>query len=279
VRSKWFAVLSFFALFNVVETQHLVALGRTNTSKLSQQTATSTVGRDPQAIAILSSAVAAAGGLSAVSTIQDYSATGTATYYWGTEPVQATLTVRGMGTTNFRTDATLPSGIRTWAVSNYSAVLISPDGTRAQSSGPYLLNAGSLTLPYVRIAAILADTTTTISYLGEISVNGAETYQIHFIPSFATDGPASSGTTTLGAFDCFIDASSLAVTRISEVVVSGSNSAVTFNHEIDFSNYQTVGEFRIPFTVSEKANNVLTWTITLSSMSFNNGLNDAVFTP
>jgi hypothetical protein len=38
--------------------------------------------RDPQALAILTQAVNAAGGIAGLSTIQDFTATGQITYYW-----------------------------------------------------------------------------------------------------------------------------------------------------------------------------------------------------
>jgi len=248
-------------------------------TQVSAQTPTS-VAKDPQAVAVLTQSLNAAGGLVAVSGIQDFTATGNVTYFWAAEQTQVPVTVRGMGISNFRIDAVLPTGTRTWAASGYVGVLINPDGTRRSSAFYNLMTAGSMTMPYVRIASVLTDSTTSITYVGSVSVNGQQAYQIHFVegldPSIATSSALLPG---LGSFDLYINPSSLLITELIETVRSESNFNTTLTHEIDFANYQTFGNTSMPCTIIEKINGQETWSVAISSVVFNSGLTIAEFNP
>lgn len=242
------------------------------------QVASQTVTKDPQAIAVLTQSLSAAGGLSAISSIQDFTGTGTITYNWASEPVQASVTVRGMGVPNFRLDASLPNGTRTLAVSGYSAVLITPDGNQTSLGSYNQMTAGSMTIPYVRIAAVLGDTTTSISYVGTAAFNGGLAIQVHFVPNNPYFSSVSS-LASLGTFDLYFDPLSSLVIGLTETGYSESNFTITYIHEIDFSNYQPLGNIVAPYTITEKIAGQTTWSTTLTSISVNNGLTASIFTP
>ncbi len=72
---------------------------------------------DPQAVAILQQALIAAGGTRGLATIQDFTATGTITYFWAGQQVAGTATVKARGADQFRIDANLAQGTRSHAVS------------------------------------------------------------------------------------------------------------------------------------------------------------------
>jgi hypothetical protein len=244
----------------------------------AQQTPTA-VTRDAQAVSILAQSLSTAGGMSVVAAIQDFTGTGNITYNWAGTPVEAQATVRGMGTQCFRSDSSLPAGTRTWAVSGLSAVLINPDGTRQPSSSYNLANAGSLTLPYVRVASILADTTTSIAYLGTVATATGQSYAIHFSPNLFGSNPTPPGISGVGAFDLFIDSTSYLVVELLETVHSDSTFQQTYIHEVDFSSYQRAGGILAPMAIAEKVGGQQTWSIQLSSISFNSGLTPTTFTP
>jgi hypothetical protein len=82
-----------------------------------QPGATNTVTKDPQAVSVLNQVFATAGGLTALSAIQDVTATGTITYFQP-QGLEGAVTIRASGLGNFRIDSTLPAGIRSQAVSN-----------------------------------------------------------------------------------------------------------------------------------------------------------------
>lgn len=245
-------------------------------SSIHAQVASQTVTKDPQAVAVLTQSLSAAGGMSAISSIQDFTGSGTITYNWASEPVQATATVRGMGISNFRLDANLPNGTRTWAVNGSSAVLITPDGNQTSLESYNLMTAGSMTIPYVRIAAVLGDTTTNIIYIGSATFNGGQAIQVHFVPN---NPSGISSVAALGTFDLYFDPVSLLVVGLTEIGHSESNFTITYMHEIDFSNYQPSGNVVAPYTITEKIAGQTTWSTTLTSISFNNGLTASIFAP
>ncbi|HKS80570.1 MAG TPA: hypothetical protein VJR23_03620 [Candidatus Acidoferrales bacterium] len=243
----------------------------------SQTQATAT--KDPQAISVLNQSLNAIGGLSAIAGIQDYTGSGTITYYWADQPVQAPVTIRGMGLEDYRVDASLPEGTRTWACSDgISGVLITPDGQTQASPFYNLMTEGSRTLPYVRIAAEVMDSSTSIEYVGLVTTKGQQDYQIHFSQTIPTNS-TSSKLANLGEFDLYIDPISHLVTKLTETVRSETDFATTFLREIDFSNYQSSGNVLIPFSISEEINGQETWSIALTSVTFNSGLTDAIFNP
>lgn len=90
---------------------------------------------DAQAVSIASQALAAAGGLQNLSVLQDYTAKGQITYYWAGKEVQGAVTLRGRGLDQFRLDANLPEGARSWAVSHGMGKLLSTDGTEKPIPG------------------------------------------------------------------------------------------------------------------------------------------------
>lgn len=244
------------------------------------QKAVVAVTKDPQAVSILNQSLSAVGGVTTVNGIQDYTASGSIAYNWAGESVSGSATLRGMGISNFRLDANLPDGMRTYAVSGVSGVLITPDGTRQATPFYNLFTEGSATIPYVRILADLADTTTSISLVTSPSTNGVQQpYQIHFVQSSPIQNAAANSLPGIGAFDIYIDPASFLVTRLVETVRSESDFNTALTRELDFSNYQTVGNMSAPFTISESINGQQTWSVTIISLSFNSGLTSAIFTP
>ena len=248
------------------------------TTTYAQQTPT-TVTKDAQALNVLTQSVNAIGGLPAIGAIQDYTGAGSITYYWAGEEVQASATVRGMGIGGFRLDATLPTGVRTSACSGYAGVLITPDGKRSTPSFYNQMTTGSMTLPYIRIAAAISDATTSIMYVGSSAIDGKQFLQIHFAPTFGANSPGHGKLVGLGAFDVFLDPSTLLVQELVETGHSDNDYNQTYSHEMDFSNYQKVGNVAVPFDVSEKIAGQATWSLALSAVSFNSALTSDIFAP
>src|SRR6266571_2780701 len=85
--------------------------------------------RDPQALSILNQVLAASGGAQALSAIQDFTASGNITYFWAGDQVQGTVKVKGRSTTDFRVDASLPEGTRSWVAISGKGSLRNLDGS------------------------------------------------------------------------------------------------------------------------------------------------------
>jgi len=96
---------------------------------------------DSEAVAILNQALAA-GGVS-VSSTQSFSASGAITYYWAGKEVKGSVVVRGRGADQFRLDAVLPEGTRSWAVSWGKGSIKEADGKRATIHQFNALNDGA----------------------------------------------------------------------------------------------------------------------------------------
>ncbi|MGH9470812.1 MAG: hypothetical protein ACRD1N_10795 [Terriglobia bacterium] len=100
---------------------------------------------DAPAEAALAQSLQAAGGAQVLETVQDFTATGQITYYWAGKAVQGSVTLRGRGIDQFRLDAVLPQGTRSWAVSHGAGTLEKPDGTKSSIPGHNAISMGSLT--------------------------------------------------------------------------------------------------------------------------------------
>src|SRR5579864_4916384 len=69
----------------------------------AQSSTTPSAQKDPQAITILSQAIAALGGAAAISAIKDYSGTGTMIFHQSqAQQVNGTVTISGLGLSEFR---------------------------------------------------------------------------------------------------------------------------------------------------------------------------------
>src|SRR5579862_7503103 len=66
--------------------------------------------RDPQAVALLTQSLAAAGGAQALAALQDFTATGKITYFWTEQGDTGTVTVKSRGMNQFRLEASVSEG-------------------------------------------------------------------------------------------------------------------------------------------------------------------------
>lgn len=233
--------------------------------------------RDPQAITILTQCLQAAGGAPAIAAIQDFTGSGTITFNWANQNVSGSVTVKGRGRGQFRLDADLSNGTLSWAVNNGDGFYKELDGSTRHIFYPNAANFGSLTFPYVAIAASLSDHSTSISYVGVNLQNNQKTYDIKMQQNFSSDRDPTGILGKLTRRDFFIDTQTLQVLRISDMVHPGKIATVDIPHELQFSNYQAVHGVVVPFSISEITNGQHTYTIQLTQISFNGGLQDADF--
>ncbi len=143
----------------------------------STPAASQTAPSNTQAVTILQQALSAAGGAVGHGSIQDFAASGTITYFWAGEQVQGPATVKGRGPDQFRIDANLPEGTRTYVLNHGAGQL--KDAAETLSSIPLhnTVNLGILTFPYPSIAMVLSDPLTTVSNLGLVSVDGSNFFR------------------------------------------------------------------------------------------------------
>lgn len=244
----------------------------------AQQSSTSSPPtRDQQAISILNQCLQAAGGAQAIGAIQDFTASGSITYNWAGESVNGSVTLKGRGKGQFRLDADLSNGRLSWAVNNGDGFYKELDETTRHIFYANAVNFGSLTLPYVHIAAGLNDQSTSLSYIGVNSQDNRKTYDIRIQQALPPDRDPTGILGKLTRRDFFIDTQTFQIVRVSDMVHPEKITTIDIPHEIEFSDYRSVNGVALPFSISEKTDGQHTYTIQISQISFNSGLQDADF--
>jgi hypothetical protein len=239
-------------------------------------TSTQTSVSDPQAVAVLSQALTAGGGTTAGT--QSFSGTGAITYYWAGAEVKGSVLVRSRGIDQFRLDARLPDGTRSWAVSGGTGTVKEMDGHTTPIHRYNALNCGALTNPLARLAATANEPGVQASYVGLEQVEGRLAHHVRLQPTLKTaDDPAGDGI-RLGRLDVFVDATTFLVVKLQDVIHAEDKVSDTYSRELIFSDYRFVNGTFMPFAISERFGGQHTWSMQLDSISSNSVLTDSDFT-
>jgi hypothetical protein len=249
-----------------------------STPRLNSQQSAVSVQRDPQALAVLGRSLVAGGGAQAFVTIQDFLALGTITYHFAGQDVVGSVTAQGKGLTEFRLDSMLPRGTRSFKVVGTAGSITTEDGKTSPLSYHSLMTAANLTFPGARIASLLYDSTVTLQYVGLVAFETAQAHQIHVTPLIDPSLAPPSGATQFGSFDLYVDPTTYQLLELSESIWPLKNTQ-SLPHAIRYSNYQSAGSVVVPYGISELVNGQRTWSISLSSISFNNSPSDSLFKP
>jgi hypothetical protein len=235
-----------------------------------QPVATTPATQDPQAVSVLNQVFAAAGGLNALSAIQDATGNGTITY---SQPsgVQGTAVLRVMGFDHSRVDATLPAGIQSVSVSDGQVGYKSATGTAAAVSAQAPLCPACVLLPYLVLVPAVNNPSFSVLYRGTTQVNGASVQQIELQEIVAGLQDPNGQFREYHTIDFFIDSTTFHILMMQDVVPSH------LVRQIQFSNYQNANGILIPFAIAETCGGLPTWTLTLSQETFNAGLQDSDF--
>jgi len=184
----------------------------------------------PQAATLLVQSVNAALGPAGTAAVNDFTMTGTITYFWAGDKVPGSGTLRGRGADQFRLDAILPGGTRSYAFSHGASALKDTDGSL--NSIPYhnTVNLSPLSFPYLAMAAAMASPSTTLSYLGLVTDDtGRQLYQVRVQRNFPAVVDPDGTLASLCVTDYFIDPQTfLAVKtplqRNAEAMMASANS-------------------------------------------------------
>lgn len=235
--------------------------------------------QDPQAVSVLTQALGAAGGTTAHRAVTDYTASGTITYH-NNPDVQGTVSVRGMNSVAIRIDATLPTGVRSWAVHDgvattkheNGALTVAANSPNVPSSDafPYQtpLFPSSIAFPYHQLTIALANPSFGISYKGITQVDG---HSVHDIQVERVSAGGVDPMSQYHAREFFIDSSTFQIVMTQDFVPKNNV------HQIHYSNCTTVSGLLVPFAITEDLGGQATWTIQLSQLTFNSGLQDSAF--
>jgi hypothetical protein len=234
--------------------------------------------QDPQAVSVLNQVLTIGGGVTAIKAVADYTGSGNIIYHWA-EDVQGSVTIMGLRG-EFRLDASLSTGTRSWSVSQGIVVIKDEKGaisrfapqTNAPSSDafPYQtpLFASSLGVPYWQLATALNNPIFQISYQGVVPLDGRS---VHHIQVQRVLPQQVGSTSEYRTKDFFIDASTL------QIVMTQDTVPKHVIHQVRYAAYTAVNGILVPFSISEEMSGQPTWSIQLTQMTFNSGLQDSAF--
>jgi len=215
----------------------------------AQQTSATTIQRDQQALTVLTQVLTAAGGQSSVDALQDITGSGTITYYWAGEEVQGRVNVKGRGVGQFRLDATLSTGVRSWTVNNGTGFEKEPDGTTNKIPYHNTVNFGNLIFPLYFLSTVAQDASTSISYVGMETKSGNQVHHIRTQKIYTSDMDPSGILSKLTRRDFFIDSTTFQVVGTLDMVHPARASNIDYPREMQFSDYRK-HQFRSKVNVS-----------------------------
>jgi hypothetical protein len=227
--------------------------------------------KDPLAITVIGQALAVGGGTSTLLTLNDYTASGTVTYHRN-QDVQGTVTLSGLGLGEFRQDANLPTGVRSFAIANGQAAM-KEGGIPSQLNFNYQipLMTSSVLIPCWQLAAALNDPLFGLSYKGTTEIDGYRVYDIR-IQLMPPGPPDPNGVIAeYAGADFFIDMATFQIRMTQDVVIRH------FMRKIRFSNFKSINSVLVPFLIDEEINGQPTQTIQLDQIGFNTGLQESAF--
>jgi hypothetical protein len=250
---------------------------QTNTSQQTPPPAP----KDPQAVNVLNQALNVAGGTAAILAVTDYTATGNIDYNWNPE-AQGTVTILGLGLTNMRVDANLPSGVNSQIVSGGQSTRKAEDGRVSQYPPPYPVPSsdaypyqppmfpGGFLFPHAQLLAALNGVPYSISYKGVVQLNGGSVHDVRVQRVMPGQNQADS-MSMYHTIDFFIDINTL------QLLMTQDNVPKNIVHQIQYSDYRQTGSVQVPFSITETMNGQKTRTIQLGQISFNSGLQVSAF--
>ena len=270
-RSRLTCALALLLLCSSIPAQQL---STTPSSALVAQTAPV---RDPQALAVLGQAVAVAGGASALSAIQDYTASGQITYFWAGQEVTGPATLRGRAPDQFRLDANLPEGTRSWLINSQQGQLRDASGKLTVIPQYNAINLSTAALPHLGLSLAAVDNSFSVTGGSVQTVEGKSALVVRTNRVLSTKEDPGGEIARWSAKEYVIDAVSHVLVETRDTVFSNDTSRTRYLHEMIYSDFRSQGGVLIPFSLTERIGGQATWSVQLSSINFNTGLTDSDF--
>lgn len=232
-------------------------------------------GSDRQAVSILTQALNASGAANPLNPVRSFTASGTIIYFWAGERIQGPATIRARGHNQFRLDANLPTGPRSFAVNRRSGARKENDGKLSEIPAHNTLSMGLPSLPYLSMAVALADSAFTISYVGLVPSGGRQLHQVRVRRTFR--GDPDGRLAGLSRTDYFVDAQTLLVTRTDDLTHPVQTLTESYSHEVELEGYTVTSGVAVPAVIREKVAGQTISEFRLSTITFNPNLTDADF--
>jgi hypothetical protein len=227
-------------------------------------------------LALLQSAIAAAGGPQAIQAIRDFSASGNITHFWSGQEVTGAVEIRGRGLDQVRMDSHLQDGTHSLVVNHGPGKTTHP-GTSRNISADNGFRLGLLILPLPGIAAAVADPQAGVLFKGTEQVGTVLAYRIEIIRGVPPQLNKNESLRRLKTMEVFLDAKTSMVVAVRQLYSANEFRPWFLAREVDFSDFRQVGQVVVPFAITEKAVDQRTWTISLARIDFNVGVLDSIF--
>lgn len=234
------------------------------------------VQRDQQALSILSQTVQCVGGVDVLTSIQDMTGTGTATYYFD-DPSTGNVTVKSRGWRQFKLEAYLSIGKRTVVVNGGGGSLSDENGGTWAIGPQSATDLGTLSFPYFALIASIQDSSIEITYGGLVTHNGASVHDVHIERTYTAQQDPSGTRGAKEAHEIYIDPQTFLVVAVSDQLYQSGLAGDSTSHEVLYSHYQSQNGLMMPMNISETMGGQTVVTLQLGQITFNTGLTDSDF--
>jgi hypothetical protein len=273
-------------------------------ARQSTSSAAPPVTSDPQAVALIQSALAA---VTRGVPVSDVTLTGTADRVAGSDNESGTATLSATSVGDSRINLNFPSGQRT-EIRNHAALPLAdsvapgvpaaavegqtqtmqpagswsgPDGVPHGMPNHNLATDAAWFFPAATLVRIAALQGYIFVFFGEETHNGQPAIHVSVSqppsPSYDYSPPIAALMQHLSQMDFYLDPTTLLPMALAFNIHPDNNAACDLPAEIRFSGYQTKGGVQIPFHVQKYVNNGLVLDLQFSSAVLNSGLLAATF--
>jgi len=226
--------------------------------------------RDVQAITQLTQAVTALGILPT-----DAVSTGTVTISAGGSEVQGAYRLLARGTTQTAEHFVVGNVDKQIIASNYQAIQRDGDSVVAKSL-ELATTALSFDFPLTYLNAVLTDTDYNVQSLGQETVNGRVTNRLRIWKNFS-DISQGQRFASLSGRIVWLDAQTFLPVKASWIRRGATGAVPSTRVDVFLNDYRAVNGVVVPFSVQQSLNGTPWATLTIQSVSFNNGLTDSDF--
>lgn len=210
----------------------------------------------------------------AVSAPSDSLATGTIEIVAGSQTSNGTIRILTKGTSESYVQLTTPSNVDSIIYSNNQANEVS-EGVTSALSLERTQTGQAVEFPFAFISGLLANPDVSFAFVGAESLNGEAVNHLRTVDTYASQSQLQ-GLSALSTHDIWLDANTNLPVRISCVRHDAEGTAGV-GWDVYFSNYQKSQGVAYPMTIAESLNGTPWATITIETITFNNGLTDAAF--
>jgi hypothetical protein len=234
--------------------------------------------QNPQAVALVSQALAALDGSTQVN---DISLTGTATRTAGSDIESGNVTLKALGTSDSRLDLIVSTGtysdVRSMQTgANPQGFWIVPNGSPTPYATHNCLTDAAWFMPALSVLSQLSSPSLIVLYVGQETKNGVAVQHLHFATQSATSDSADV-LQRLTAEEVYLDASTFLPVELTFDTHADDDALTNIPVEVDFSNYQVVNGVQIPFHIQKFVNGSLFLDLAIQNAILNSGLNASIF--